>query len=77
MLFNVLATACGCVGLLLGINGWIVPIDSSGIDMIPLVAMMLLTALLATLSWFPVAYARSAGGGLLATSGRCTFLLSR
>jgi cation:H+ antiporter len=74
---NVVGSNLLNIGLVLGVSGLIVPIDSSGVDIIPLATMMLLTALLATLAWFPGYIARSVGGGLLATFGLYTFLLLR
>lgn len=74
---NVVGSNLLNIGLVLGVSGLIIPIDSSGVDIIPLATMMLLTALLVTLAWFPGYIARSVGGGLLATFGLYTFLLLR
>lgn len=74
---NVVGSNLLNIGLVLGISGIIVPIDSSGVDMVPLVTMMLLSVLLAVLAWFPGYIARSVGGGLLATFVFYTFLLLR
>lgn len=74
---NVVGSNLLNIGLVLGVSGLIAPIDSSGVDMVPLVTMMLLSTLLAILAWFPGYIARSVGAGLLASFALYTFLLLR
>ena len=74
---NVVGSNLLNIGLVLGVSGMIAPIDSSGVDIVPLATMMLLTGALAVLAWFPGYIARSVGGGLLAAFGLYTFLLLR
>jgi len=74
---NVVGSNLLNIGLVLGVSGLIAPIDSSGVNIIPLATMMLLTAFLATLAWFPGSISRSVGSGFLAAFGIYTFLLLR
>jgi cation:H+ antiporter len=72
---NVVGSNLLNIGLVLGVSGLIAPIDSSGVDSVPLMTMFLLTALLAVLAWFPGYIARVVGGALLASFGVYTLLL--
>lgn len=62
---NVVGSNLLNIGLVLGVSGLIAPIDSSGVDLLPLSVMVLLTAILVVLSWRPGRVTRGVGAGLL------------
>lgn len=74
---NVVGSNLLNIGLVLGVSGLIAPIDSSGVDLLPLSIMLLLTALLMVLSWRPGQVTRWVGGGLLGAFAVYTVLLLR
>ena len=72
---NVVGSNLLNIGLVLGGSALIAPIDSSGVDGLPLGVMLGLTVLLALLAWQPRQIARWVGGSLLAGFAAYTVLL--
>ena len=72
---NVVGSNMLNIGLVLGFTGLVSPIDSSGVDMLPLSIMLLLSFLVLLLAWYPRYVSRWVGGGLLGAFAAYTFLL--
>lgn len=72
---NVVGSNLLNIGLVLGVSGLIAPIDSGGVGNLPLMTMVLLSLVLALLSWFPGYISRVAGGALLSSFIVYTVLL--
>jgi len=72
---NVVGSNLMNLGLVLGVSGLIAPIDSAGVDMLPLGVMLALSLVLMLLAWRPGHIARWVGGSLLASFVAYTVLL--
>ncbi len=72
---NVVGSNMLNIGLVLGFTGVVSPIDSSGVDMLPLSIMLLLSFLVLLLAWYPRHVSRWVGGGLLGAFAAYTVLL--
>lgn len=62
---NVVGSNLLNIGLVLGMSGFIAPIDSAGVGMLSLITMLALSGALAVLAWTPGYIARWVGGSLL------------
>ena len=72
---NVVGSNLLNIGLVLGVSGLIMPINSAGVGLLPLGIMLGSTLLLFALSWRPGYVARWMGGSLLTGFAAYTFLL--
>lgn len=72
---NVVGSNMLNIGLVLGFSGAVAPINSSGVDMLPLSIMLLLSFLILALAWRPGYVARWMGGALLAAFTAYTVML--
>lgn len=72
---NVVGSNLLNIGLVLGFSGMVAPINSSGVGLLPLSIMVVLSFLLLALAWRPGYVARWMGGSLLAAFAAYTVLL--
>ena len=72
---NVVGSNMLNIGLVLGFSGAVAPINSSGVGMLPLSIMLLLSFLILALAWRPGYVARWVGGALLAAFSAYTVML--
>ncbi len=72
---NVVGSNMLNIGLVLGFSGAVAPINSSGVGMLPLSIMLLLSFLILALAWRPGYVARWVGGALLAAFTAYTVML--
>ena len=72
---NVVGSNMLNIGLVLGFSGAVAPINSSGVGMLPLSIMLLLSFLILALAWRPGYIARGVGGALLAAFTAYTVML--
>lgn len=72
---NVVGSNLLNIGLVLGVSGMIAPINSEGVDVLPLGIMLGLSLILVLLSWRPGQVTRWVGGCLLAGFATYTVLL--
>ncbi|MGQ7846822.1 calcium/sodium antiporter [Granulosicoccus sp. 3-233] len=72
---NVVGSNMLNIGLVLGFSGLVSPINSRGVDMLPLSIMLLLSFLVLLLAWRPGHVGRWVGGSLLAAFAAYTVLL--
>ncbi len=72
---NVVGSNMLNIGLVLGFSGVVAPINSSGVGMLPLSIMLLLSFLILALAWRPGYVARWVGGALLAAFTAYTVVL--
>ncbi|NND91086.1 MAG: calcium/sodium antiporter [Granulosicoccus sp.] len=74
---NVVGSNLLNIGLVLGMSAFISPIDSHGVQLLPLSIMLALSLILAILAWHPGYVARWMGGSLLAAFVAYLVLLVR
>ncbi len=74
---NVVGSNLLNIGLVLGASGFIAPINSEGVGLMPLCVMLVLSLLLVGLAWRPGYVARWVGGSLLMVFVAYTALLIR
>ena len=72
---NVVGSNMLNIGLVLGFSGAVAPINSSGVGVLPLSIMLLLSFLILALAWRPGYVARWVGGALLAAFTAYTVML--